>query len=527
MVLSACGASMTTGVAVLTVPLNSVLGEALNNTNLLWASVGSAFWFAQNSISHDGVGAAQSGSALYDGQDSWLETTVSGPGTVAFWWKVSSAMDDPLEFYLGGVRQSVISGKMGWEQLSFTVPAGNQTLRWRYVRGDWTVQDMNGYPSQDCGWLDEVVFQPQAGLPVILAQPVNRKAGLADTVTFTVGVAGEMPLTYQWMRDETNVIAGATDATLTLARVGFGSSSAFSAVVSNRLGSAVSASATLQVTTNGPVGPILLVAQSWGSSPYRTALTNLGWSYQEFSDSAAFQLAVSEADPATTLVVVGEARGNFLLSPLADFAKAGGRVLLEYWGLCEASPLAAALDATVVERNLPSGGLVYDWGGSPFFTGLTSPVNAWQWNSLYDAHGQWLQPIPGGQAVAGYDSVPTASQAAIVIGHSGRTILNGFLLEEASGLFTPDDGLQIALNELEFLIRPLAPIIIDCAHLPDAQFQLVINGQAGASYSVLASLDLTAWEVLGMATEISPGVFEFTDAEAPNHPTRFYRLSSP
>jgi hypothetical protein len=216
-----------------------------------------------------------------------------------------------------------------------------------------------------------------------------------------------------------------------------------------------------------------------------------------------------------------------VLSPLTDFARAGGRVLLEYWGLDEASPLAAALDATVVQRLLPSGGLVYDWGGSPFFTGLTSPINTWQWNPLYDAHGQQLQPSPGGQAVAGYGSAPTTNLAAVVIGHSGRTILNSFLLEEASGLFQPDDGLEFAQNELEFLNRPLVPLITDIAHLPDGQFQLVINGQAGASYSVMASPDLSTWQVVGMATEISPGVFEFTDADAPNYSTRFYRLSFP
>jgi len=47
------------------------------------------------------------------------------------------------------------------------------------------------------------------------------------------------------------------------------------------------------------------------------------------------------------------------------------------------------------------------------------------------------------------------------------------------------------------------------------------------SYSVLTSTDLVVWEVAGPATETAPGQFEFADAEALQHQTRFYRLRAP
>jgi hypothetical protein len=41
------------------------------------------------------------------------------------------------------------------------------------------------------------------------------------------------------------------------------------------------------------------------------------------------------------------------------------------------------------------------------------------------------------------------------------------------------------------------------------------------------SLPLSNWTVLGGVTEISPGVFQFTDASATNSPQRFYDVRSP
>jgi hypothetical protein len=61
----------------------------------------------------------------------------------------------------------------------------------------------------------------------------------------------------------------------------------------------------------------------------------------------------------------------------------------------------------------------------------------------------------------------------------------------------------------------------------DGCFHLEVSGQAGVSYTVLGSTNLTDWAVVGAATETAPGVFEIADADAPNHATCFYRLRSP
>jgi hypothetical protein len=58
--------------------------------------------------------------------------------------------------------------------------------------------------------------------------------------------------------------------------------------------------------------------------------------------------------------------------------------------------------------------------------------------------------------------------------------------------------------------------------------QLEFTNVIGASFIVLGSTDiflpLTNWTKLGMATEISPGQFQFTDPDTTNFAQRFYRV---
>lgn len=119
-------------------------------------SGGSLPWFGQTLVSHDGVDAAQSG-AITHNEESWFETTITGPGSLSFWWILSSQADaDYLEFYINGVLQpGRISGNPPWQQLSFSLGRGNHTLRWRYVK-DGSHSDYS-----DAGWVDEIVWAPQ------------------------------------------------------------------------------------------------------------------------------------------------------------------------------------------------------------------------------------------------------------------------------------------------------------------------------------------------------------------------------
>jgi hypothetical protein len=65
----------------------------------------------------------------------------------------------------------------------------------------------------------------------------------------------------------------------------------------------------------------------------------------------------------------------------------------------------------------------------------------------------------------------------------------------------------------------------------DPSFRLSFTSTPGAVFTVLAApnpgLPVSAWSVLGSATEILPGQFQFTDPQASTLSQRFYRLRSP
>jgi hypothetical protein len=127
------------------------LSEALD-TALSFTTGGDADWFSQTATAYYRQDAAESGDILSD-QESWMQTTVSGKGTVSFYWKVSSEGDyyDCLKFYIDGSLQEKISGSVGWEQMTYTITAsGSHTLEWRYTKDSYVSS------GSDCGWVDKV-----------------------------------------------------------------------------------------------------------------------------------------------------------------------------------------------------------------------------------------------------------------------------------------------------------------------------------------------------------------------------------
>ena len=72
---------------------------------------------------------------------------------------------------------------------------------------------------------------------------------------------------------------------------------------------------------------------------------------------------------------------------------------------------------------------------------------------------------------------------------------------------------------------------IDSVHHADGVLELRFTNTPAASFVVLGatnlSLPLSNWTTLGPVTEVSSGQFRFRDAEATNHPQRFYRIRLP
>src|SRR4030095_5084527 len=118
-------------------------------------------------------------------QTTTLETRVVGPGTISFWWQVSSESgDDELLFFVGSSERAAISGEVGWEWRTFAITSsGTNILQCRYVKDSDTVVGLQGR-----GWGEEVRYIANSVRtpPVIIIDPTARTVVAGSNLTFAV-----------------------------------------------------------------------------------------------------------------------------------------------------------------------------------------------------------------------------------------------------------------------------------------------------------------------------------------------------
>ena len=98
--------------------------------------------------------------------------------------------------------------------------------------------------------------------PIIVSQPQDRTNSAGTTATFTVGVSGSPPFSYQWYLNSITPLSGKTSSTLTLNDVQTGDSGGYSILVSNSAGSITSSIAQLLVTNVFSAPSIITQPQS-------------------------------------------------------------------------------------------------------------------------------------------------------------------------------------------------------------------------------------------------------------------------
>jgi hypothetical protein len=204
----------------------------LDDPNLVWKTYGTRTWKTETNITHDGVSCAR---GEISGK-SMLETTVTGPGIVTFWWKLWGATRDYISFSISGSLQDELWHEYGWKQRRIEVPPGPQVLT-------WTFEPKSLY-SKNMGFLDQVSFTPISNATVF-ANPQSKSARIGDPVTLQVISIGLEPLSYQWYAAGGQVVPGATNAIFSLTNFQPAQVGEYYAVTANALGAATSAVARL------------------------------------------------------------------------------------------------------------------------------------------------------------------------------------------------------------------------------------------------------------------------------------------
>ena len=148
----------------------------LDDGHLEWTSSGAAVWEAQTAVSHDGVDAAKSG--LVTGDDvSVLSTTVVGPGTLSWWWKLDMTDCAGVEVFVDNVSVANLDAEGDWSSKLIEIGGeGMHNVRFEF----WNAG--TGAAVADCAYLDMVSWVPTGGIQ--------------DHTQTT-----DIPVPYDWLRD--------------------------------------------------------------------------------------------------------------------------------------------------------------------------------------------------------------------------------------------------------------------------------------------------------------------------------------
>ncbi|MFN7140600.1 MAG: DUF4623 domain-containing protein, partial [Limisphaerales bacterium] len=419
----------TSQVAVLEVlPLQTVSGSWYSPSSLNWVSGGDTAWQTQTTTTYDGGDAAASGN-ITTGGHTYLETEVTGPGTLSFWWKVSSFSSfDRLEFYTNGVLRLNISGERDWQQVIVQIAEGTQRLRWRY-----SMTSFSGL-GQNKGWIDQVVF---SGLsqPVFTTHP-RATAVLDKGYTTLAGEAtGVEPITYQWLFNGA-LIPGATDRTLLLTNFSQAQAGNYTLRAGNEHGFTLSSNALLTVRPFVQTDAMqVLWRKVAGSATWLPIETGHSYRGISFNPLTTNVLVVSRIPSLGVHLLDGDTGEE--LGKLQTTGISGGSFVLNMVGVADDGAVYAA-NLTTSSRTSPL--KIYRWEND---STNTTPVLVWSGD-----------PGSGEGAIRWGDSMDVRGAGAnteIILG-SGTGSLNPdqiAIIRPADGINSPARLFQIgSLSQL-------------------------------------------------------------------------------
>lgn len=90
-------------------------------------------WFVDSVVGEDVI--LRSGQ-IGNSTNSWMETTIVGPASYSFDWKVScNTRGHYLAWFIDGEEQARIRGEVDWTTVVASIPEGEHVIRFNYVKG--------------------------------------------------------------------------------------------------------------------------------------------------------------------------------------------------------------------------------------------------------------------------------------------------------------------------------------------------------------------------------------------------------
>jgi hypothetical protein len=141
----------------------------------------------------------------------------------------------------------------------------------------------------------------------------------------------------------------------------------------------------------------------------------------------------------------------------------------------------------------------------------------------------WINP---NSSTFSAESAPINGFISTTTGTDGLTI-DRFNMRQNTAASVPAamqwDELRVGNSwaDVTTLQQSFVTTLSNLEQLGDGRFRFSYTNSSGPSGSIYASTNLMNWASIGSATQISPGLYQFTDNAATNHPRRFYQLRNP
>ena len=401
--------------------------------------------------------------------------------------------------------------------------------------------------------------------PVIISQPRSQTNTVGASASFTVAAVGPSPLSYQWRKNGSPLsdggsISGATSPNLMLSNLQFSDAGGYDVVIT-MFGSVTSA----PIAALNIVASSLLLYEPFNYDNIGTPVSFNNPANWTFNGSGANDLNVAPGSltfaglPTSIgnsvtnggnglgtrrLVGTGVNSGTIYFSALFRVNNIGYGV---WSGSSSQVGALTASDNTsfrlqVMAKATSSAG--YTIGVQKGGTGVSATfdntlhttdetillVGKYDFNTSPNSVYLWINPDV---STFGAGS-PPANFISANTGIDGSFLIDRFNMRQNTASTVPAamqwDELRIGTSWAA--VTPPgsipAPNITSFVQLPDLTFRLTYTNYTSNTFTLYASTNLSAsWSAIGAATQISPGVYQFTDTTATNSSSRFYQLRSP
>ena len=477
-----------------------------------------------------------------------FSVTASGSGTLAYQWRRNGS-----NLTNGGNVSGAASRVL---TLSSVSPADVASY-------DVVVTWYGSVTSAPPTTLSVLTFQPNQ-IPTITAQPHSRTNLAGTAAAFSVTAGGLGPFAYQWRKNGSNLVdggnvSGAATSALTLSNVSPSDAASYDVLVIG-FTSVTSAPPASLIVTSPPSSQLVLY------EPFDypniggpvSSNTPANWTYggggandlNVTSGSLSYAGLVASVGNSVTnggagfgvrrLFGTNFSSGILYFSALFRINDAG----FGAWN--GASTIVGALTPTdnntfrlqvMILSNSPTSYLVgVEKGGTGAFASYDATehqpgetfflVGKYDFTTSPNSVRLWINPSP---ATFSLSSEPATGFLSATSGTDGYTI-DRFNMRQNTTTSVPAamqwDELRIGTSwaAVTPLPAPIPLTLTSLRRLDNGAFQFAYTNTAAQIGSVYASSDLLSWLPVGVATQISSGLYQFTDTTATNYPERFYQL---